>query len=112
MSEPNSDDPKSIEPVGVDSVSDMHRAHMAQQNDPVMLTTDGTDDHPQRGDERSDEPGAGGSDSVQGMHEMLMREQAEPRDGFEPVPFWVSLVFAALLAWGGYYIGAYTADFR
>ena len=41
-----------------------------------------------------------------------MREQAEPRDGFEPVPFWVSLVFGGLLAWGGYYIGAYTADFR
>jgi hypothetical protein len=41
-----------------------------------------------------------------------MREQAEPRDGFEPVPFWVTLIFGGLLAWGGYYVGANTADFR
>ncbi len=112
MSDPNRDAPDTDPPAGVDSVSDMHRAHMTQMNDPVMLTADGVDDSPERGDERGDEPGAGGSDSVQGMHEMLMREQAEPRDGFEPVPFWVSLVFGGLLAWGGYYIGAYTADFR
>ncbi len=35
-----------------------------------------------------------------------MREHAEPRDGFEPVPFWVAIVCGGLLAWGGYYIGA------
>jgi mono/diheme cytochrome c family protein len=46
------------------------------------------------------------------MHGVLMREHAEPRDGFEPVPFWVAVVCGGLLAWGGYYIGAYTADFR
>jgi mono/diheme cytochrome c family protein len=108
MSEPNTEDPiRTDAPVvrtGGDSVSDLHRAHMAQQNDPVMLTADGVDDDAQ------DEPGAG--DSVQGLHEMVMREQAEPRDGFEPVPFWVAVVCGGLLAWGGFYIGAYTADFR
>ena len=41
-----------------------------------------------------------------------MREHAEPRDGFEPVPFWVAVVFGGLLAWGGYYVGTNTADFR
>jgi heavy metal translocating P-type ATPase len=46
------------------------------------------------------------------MHDVLWREHAEPRDGFEPVPFWVSLVFGALLAWGGYYIGSNSVDFR
>lgn len=93
-------------PTGGDSVSDMHRAHMIQMNDPVMLTAEGVED------EAADEPGAGGSDSVQGLHEAVMREQAEPRDGFEPVPFWVAVVCGGLLAWGGYYIGAYSADFR
>lgn len=81
---------------------------MAQQNDPVMLTADGVDDSP----EGRDEAGAGGSDSVQGMHGVLMREQAEPHDGFEPVPFWVAVVCGALLMWGGYYVGTNSADFR
>jgi mono/diheme cytochrome c family protein len=109
MSEPKPDPTRTDAPVeltGGDSVSDMHRAHMTQMNDPVMLTADGVDDT------AVDEPGAGGSDSVQGLHEAVMREHAEPRDGFEPVPFWVAVVCGGLLAWGGYYIGAYTADFR
>lgn len=103
MSKPNTDDPIR---TGGDSVMDMHGAHMAQQNDPVMLTADGVDE------DASDEPGAGGSDSVQGMHGAVIREHGEPRDGFEPIPFWVAVVCGGLLAWGGYYIGAYTADFR
>jgi mono/diheme cytochrome c family protein len=108
MSEPTPDAPirtdAPVIPTGGDSVSDLHRAHMTQMNDPVMLTTDGVEDHD------IDEPGAG--DSVQGLHEAVMREQAEPRDGFEPVPFWVAVVCGGLLAWGGYYIGSYSADFR
>jgi len=109
MSEPKPDPVRTdapVVPTGGDSVSDLHRAHMAQMNDPVMLTADGVDDT------AVDEPGAGGSDSVQGLHEAVMREHAEPRDGFEPVPFWVAVVCGGLLAWGGYYLGAYTADFR
>lgn len=101
----NTDAP--VVPTGGDSVMDLHRAHMAQQNDPVMLTADGVD-----GPEGRDEPGLGGSDSVQAMHDVLMREQAEPRDGFEPVPFWVAVVCGGLLMWGGYYVGANSADFR
>ncbi len=89
-----------------DPVAAMHRAQMAQMNDPVMLSATGVSD------EAVEEPGGTASDSVQGLHEMVMREQAEPRDGFEPVPFWVAVVCGALLAWGGYYIGTYTADFR
>lgn len=95
-----------VVPTGGDSVMDLHRAHMAQQNDPVMLTADGVDE------DASDEPGAGGSDSVQGMHSAVIREHDEPRDGFEPVPFWVAVVCGGLLAWGGWYIGTYSADFR
>ena len=50
--------------------------------------------------------------NVQALHAPIMREQAEPRDGFEPVPFWVAVIFGGLLAWGGYYVGTNSADFR
>jgi mono/diheme cytochrome c family protein len=95
-----------VNPTGSADVSALHHAHVAEVNDPVMLTATGVDDT------AVDEPGEGGSDSVQGLHQAVMREQAEPRDGFEPIPFWVAVVCGGLLAWGGYYIGAYTADFR
>ena len=51
-------------------------------------------------------------DAVQRQMDMVAREQAEPRDGFEPVPFWVACIFGGLLAWGGYYVGTNSADFR
>jgi mono/diheme cytochrome c family protein len=96
------DEPKPEVPV--DSVTGMHAPHMAAMNDPVMVTVGA--------DPVNDQPGAGGQDSVQAMHGILMREHAEPRDGFEPVPFWVMVVFGALLMWGGYTIGSESADFR
>ena len=46
------------------------------------------------------------------MHDVLMHEQEEPHDGFEPVPLLVYILFAAILFWGGLYIGENTADFR
>jgi mono/diheme cytochrome c family protein len=49
---------------------------------------------------------------VQAIHEPLMRENNDPRDGFEPVPFWMAIIFAGLLFWGGLYMGAYSGDFR
>ncbi len=90
--------PAAPEGAGTDSVLDLHRAHIAQLNDAAM-TVDGTPPDEER-------------DTVQGMLDVLAREHAEPHDGFEPVPFWVAVVFGGLLAWGGYYIGANTADFR
>lgn len=66
-------------------------------------------------DEEDDGPGTGPpghADSVQAMHDVFMREHAEPRDGFEPVPFWVAIVCGGLLMWGGYYIGSGSADFQ
>lgn len=91
-------------PGGGDSVMALHRAAMDVMNDPVMLSAEGTPDE--------DEAGAGGQDTVQRMQDILMREQAEPRDGFEPVPFWVAVVCGGLLMWGGYYLGTNSADFR
>jgi mono/diheme cytochrome c family protein len=92
--------PPTPEGAGTESVIDLHRRHMAQMND-ASMTADGTPPA------ESEEP-----DAVRSMLNMLAREQAEPRDGFEPVPFWVACVFGALLAWGGYYIAANSADYR
>lgn len=97
--------PPDDEPV--DSVQSLHAPLMAAMNDPVMLSA-GAD--PAEDDD--DPAGAGGQDNVQAMHDIFMREQAEPHDGFEPVPFWVAVVCGALLMWGGYYIGSGSADFR
>jgi mono/diheme cytochrome c family protein len=100
MNASNNENPS---PDSSDSVMSMHDPVMAEMNDQVMLSVDGT---------TNTLPGRSGSDSVQAMHDVLWREHAEPRDGFEPVPFWVSLIFGALLAWGGYYIGSNSVDFR
>lgn len=67
---------------------------------------------PQKHDAEAPDTAAGGQDTVQAMHDILMREQAEPRDGFEPVPMWVPVLFAVFLMWGGYYLGSNTGDFR
>jgi mono/diheme cytochrome c family protein len=85
-------------PPETDSVLELHRQHMAEMNDAVM-SADGTPPDEER-------------DTVQGMLDVLWREHAEPRDGFEPVPFWVAVIFGGLLAWGGFYIGTNSADFR
>jgi mono/diheme cytochrome c family protein len=88
---------------GTDSVQALHKPVMDVMNDPVMLSADGKIE--------ADEGDAAG-DRVHRMHDTVMREHAEPRDGFEPVPMWVSLIFAGLLFWGGMYVGFNTADFR
>ena len=92
-------------PTGGGPVPDPPAARHAPQDAPAAPTAAGA------GDTAVDEPG-GGADSVQGMHAMLMREHAEPRDGFEPVPFWVAAVCGGLLMWGGFYAGTNSADFR
>jgi mono/diheme cytochrome c family protein len=59
-----------------------------------------------------DETSVGDEINVQELHAPIIREHNEPHDGFEPVPFWMGVLFAGLLAWGGWYIGTYTADFN
>ncbi len=46
------------------------------------------------------------------MHHPIMREMAEPRDGFEPTPVWLMLVYFALLGWGGFYLASNSGAFR
>lgn len=98
MSTPNAPQPP-LPPEGTESVLDLHRQHMAEMND-ASLTFDGTPPE-------DDEP-----DAIGRLLDVIAREHAEPRDGFEPVPFWVACVFGGLLAWGGYYVGTNSADFR
>jgi mono/diheme cytochrome c family protein len=100
MSTPTDPKPPLPEGAGTESVIDMHRQLMTEFNDPTM-TADGA--LPEDSE---------GRDTIQRMLDVLARENAEPRDGFEPVPFWVACVFGALLAWGGYYVGINSADFR
>lgn len=37
---------------------------------------------------------------------------SDPTDGYEPVPLWLLTIFGVLLAWGGWYLGTYAAQFR
>jgi mono/diheme cytochrome c family protein len=59
-----------------------------------------------------DENSDGDEVNIQELHASIIREHNEPHDGFEPVPFWMGVVFAGVLAWGGWYIGSYSADFN
>ncbi len=45
------------------------------------------------------------------QHLQLGHDQ-DPTDGYEPVPLWLLVLFGGLLAWGGWYLGAYTAGWR
>ncbi len=49
---------------------------------------------------------------VQGLHAPIMREQADPRDGFEPVPTWLVPLFGILMFGGGFYMHKFGGDFR
>ena len=46
------------------------------------------------------------------MHHPIMREMAEPRDGFEPTPVWLMLLYFALIGWGGFYLATNSGAFR
>jgi mono/diheme cytochrome c family protein len=45
------------------------------------------------------------------LHASILREQAEPRDGFEPIPTWLTLVFGTIIFWGGFYLASYSGGF-
>ena len=50
--------------------------------------------------------------NIQRLHNSLQRELSDPTDGFEPIPFWMVLIFAGLLFWGGMYISKFSGDYR
>jgi mono/diheme cytochrome c family protein len=54
----------------------------------------------------------GSVDRVIVIHEPIMRELEDPRDGFEPTPTWWLFTLMGLLLWGGWYLGYYSGAFR
>jgi mono/diheme cytochrome c family protein len=52
-----------------------------------------------------EKPGA--ETDVEAIHRPLLRELGEPEDGREPPPWWLWVIVAIALFWGGYYLGRY-----
>ena len=48
---------------------------------------------------------------VRSMHEPIMREKSEPRDGYEPIPLWLTFLYFGIIGWIGVYLGLYSAGF-
>lgn len=49
---------------------------------------------------------------IQQMHAPILREQAEPREGFEPINPTLTIAFGLLVFLCGYYLATYSGDFR
>lgn len=52
-----------------------------------------------------------GEMDIEQVHSAVYREKTEPREGHQPVPLWLILIAFALLMWGGWYLGTYSAGF-
>ncbi len=50
--------------------------------------------------------------NVAKVHGSIMREQAEPRDGYEPVPLWLIAIFFGIIFWSGLYLAINSGGFR
>ncbi|MDX2080906.1 MAG: cytochrome c [Terrimicrobiaceae bacterium] len=50
--------------------------------------------------------------NVAKVHGSILRERAEPRDGYEPVPLWLITVFFTIIFWGGLYLALNSGGFR
>src|SRR5262245_41977472 len=49
---------------------------------------------------------------IQGMHAPILREQGEPREGFEPINPAYAIAFGVIVFVSGYYLAPYSGDFR
>lgn len=55
---------------------------------------------------------AGASDaSISAIHQQLLREKPEPRDGFSPIPIFILFLFSGLIFYGGIYLGTKSGGF-
>lgn len=50
--------------------------------------------------------------NVAQVHGSILREQAEPRAGYESVPLWLLTLFFAIIFWAGLYLAYFSGDFR
>lgn len=58
-----------------------------------------------------DQPQQDSETDVERMHAAVYREKTDPREGNQPVPIWLILSSFALLMWGGWYLGSFSANF-
>jgi len=47
------------------------------------------------------------STDVQDLHESILRERIDPREGYEPVPMWFTALCGALVFWAGWYLAEF-----
>jgi len=45
------------------------------------------------------------------LHEAIVREHAEPRDGYEPAPVWLLFFYLTVMGIAGWYLGMYSGAF-
>ena len=50
--------------------------------------------------------------NVRHMHEAILREKDDPREGYEPIPLWLVSLFMALVFWGGAYLAFNSGGFQ
>lgn len=50
--------------------------------------------------------------NVTEIHGSILREQAEPQDGYEPVPLWLVSLFFAIIFWSGLYLAYNSGGFE
>ena len=50
--------------------------------------------------------------NVRDVHGAILREKADPRDGYEPIPLWLVSLFMALVFWGGAYLAFNSGGFE
>jgi mono/diheme cytochrome c family protein len=44
---------------------------------------------------------------VHELHDAILRERVDPREGYEPVPMWFTALCGALVFWAGWYLAEY-----
>jgi mono/diheme cytochrome c family protein len=49
---------------------------------------------------------------VSQVHGSILRERAEPCDGYEPIPLWLITLFFGIIFWAGLYLAYFSGGFR
>jgi mono/diheme cytochrome c family protein len=50
--------------------------------------------------------------NVANIHGSILREQEDPEDGYEPIPFWLITLFFGIIFWAGMYLAYNSGGFR
>ncbi len=50
--------------------------------------------------------------NVSQVHGSILRERAEPCDGYEPIPLWLITLFFGIIFWAGLYLAYFSGGFR